>query len=94
MFISFNSHIVSDLFGSGAGWGIPFFWPVNNVMFEFSYPFQWELDSWQNLLITSICIVFIIILGLFKNRTIVEMFSVNADEKVVRIFHRWFGSGK
>ena len=94
VFVSFNSHIIGDLFGSGAGWGIPFFWPVNDVMFEFSYPFQWELDSWQNLLITCICIVTIIIFGLFKNRTIVEIFSIKADEKVVRIFHQWFGGGK
>jgi membrane-bound metal-dependent hydrolase YbcI (DUF457 family) len=93
-FLSFNSHILSDLLGSGNGWGIRYLWPVQNFMFEFSPPFQWELDSWQNLLFTTICMFIIIIIGLIKSRTIVELFSVTADEKVVTIFHRWFRFGK
>lgn len=92
VFISFNSHILGDLLGSGAGWRIPYFWPFDKTMYEFSYPFQWELDSWQNLIVTAICIVLIIMLGLFKRRTIVELFSVNVDQKVVGIFDRWFVS--
>jgi inner membrane protein len=94
VFISFNSHILGDLLGSGAGWGIPYFWPFNKTMFEFSHPFQWELDSWQNLIVTIICIVLIIIFGLLKKRTIVEIFSVNTDYKVVEIFNRWFAGLK
>lgn len=94
VFVSFNSHILGDLLGSGAAWGVPYFWPVNETIYEFSYPFQWELDSWQNLLATAICIAAIIIFGLFKKRTIIEIFSVTTDAKVVTIFNRWFGNEK
>ena len=90
VFISFNSHILGDLLGSGAGWGVPYFWPVSKTMYEFSNYLQWELDSWQNLLVTAICILIIILLGLRKQRTIVEIFSVKNDERVVAIFNRWF----
>ena len=53
VFISFHSHILGDLLGSGAGRGVPYFWPVSQTMYEFSNEFQWELDSWQNLLVTA-----------------------------------------
>lgn len=89
-FISFNSHILGDLLGSGAGWGIPYFWPLDKITYEFSYPYQWELDSWQNLVVTVICIFVIIALGYSKKRTIVELFSASADLKVVEVIDRWF----
>ena len=94
VFLSFNSHILGDLLGSGAAWGLPYLWPVNKTVYESAYPFQWELDSWQNLLVTAVCIAIIIILGLIKNRTIIEVFSVNADAKVVIILNRWFGRSR
>ena len=89
--LSFNSHILGDLLGSGAAWGVPYFWPVSKTVHGFSYPLQWELDSWQNILVTGICIVVIIIFGLIKKRTLVEIFSVSADAKVVSVLNRWFG---
>lgn len=91
VFVSFNSHILGDLLGSGAAWGIPYYWPLHKTIYDFSYPFQWELDSWQNLATTAICIVFIVILGLYKKRTILEIVSLEADDKVVKIFNKWFG---
>ena len=92
MFISFNSHILGDLLGSGHGWGVPYFWPLNKTIYEFSSPFQWELDSWQNLLVTAFCFVVIIIIGVRRKRTIIEIFSIKTDNKVVAIFNRWFRS--
>jgi membrane-bound metal-dependent hydrolase YbcI (DUF457 family) len=89
VFLSFNSHILGDLLGSGVGWGVPYFWPLSKINYEFSPPFQWELDSWQNLLATAICMAIIFLCGLNKKRTIVEMFSVKTDLKVVAVFQGW-----
>lgn len=90
--VAFHSHILGDLLGSGLGWGIPFFWPVYGKVFEFVPPFQWELDSWQNILTTAICLIGIIYFAIKKKRTIVEVFSVKADAKVVEVFRKWFGN--
>jgi inner membrane protein len=90
VFVSFNSHILGDLLGSGAGWGIPYFWPLDNTWYEFSGNLQWELDGWQNVVATMICLILIIVSGLSKQRTIVEVISVSADKKVVAIFNNWF----
>jgi membrane-bound metal-dependent hydrolase YbcI (DUF457 family) len=90
VFLSFNLHILGDLLGSGSGWGIPYLWPINKHVFEFSYPFQWELDSWQNLLATVICIVLIIRISIKKKRTIVELIHLKTDKKIVDVFNKWF----
>jgi membrane-bound metal-dependent hydrolase YbcI (DUF457 family) len=89
-FMAFNTHVVGDLLGSGAAWGIPYLWPINKTIYDFSPPFQWELDSWQNLVATALCIIGIIIIGLKKNRTIIELFSTKADGEVVAVLHKWF----
>jgi inner membrane protein len=89
--LSFNTHILGDLLGSGAGWGIPYWWPLSKKQYEFSAPFQWELDSWQNLLATFLCILLIVFMALKKDRTVVEIFSENADKKVVAVFKKWLG---
>lgn len=93
VFISFNSHILGDLLGSGAGWGIPYWWPLDSKVYEFTPPFQWELDSWQNFLVTFVCIIFVILCAVFKGRSIVEIFSVKADREVVKVFRKWFKRG-
>lgn len=88
--LSFNSHILGDLLGSGAGWGIPYWWPFHQHVYEFSPPFQWELDSWQNLLVTFVCIILVIYFAVKKNRTVMEVFSTALDKKVVEVFQDWF----
>lgn len=88
--LSFHLHLICDLFGSGAGWGVQYFWPINNINFEFKAPFQWELDSWQNLVVTAICIAIIIFISLKKNRTILEVINVKMDMTVVSVFKKWF----
>ena len=88
--LSLHLHLLCDLLGSGAGWGVTYLWPFSSAMYEFQAPFQWELDSWQNLLVTAICIVLIIFISLKKNRTILEFFSQRLDKTVVDVFHKWF----
>lgn len=90
VFLSFNTHILGDLLGSGFGWGIPYWWPFHKKVYEFMPPFQWELDSWQNVLTTFLCIVFVIYCAVKKNRTVVEVFSTKWDKAVVEVFKKWF----
>ena len=90
VFFSFHLHILGDLLGSGAGWGVYYFWPFNRYLWEFKPPFQWELDSWQNLLVTAVCVGLIIRFSLSKNRTILEFFSSRLDKTVVDVFKKWF----
>lgn len=89
VFVAFNSHIFTDLLGSGVGWGVPYFWPLNDHVFEFHPPFQWELDSWQNFVATVIFLIMIVFVSVHKKRTIVETFSLSWDLKVVAILNRW-----
>jgi inner membrane protein len=39
-------HLFLDFLGSGAGWGIPYFWPKSRHFYE--NPWVWDLYSWQN----------------------------------------------
>ncbi|MBI3557530.1 MAG: metal-dependent hydrolase [Deltaproteobacteria bacterium] len=81
-FVAFNSHIVGDLLGSGEDWPIPYFWPVSSRPYSFVPPFQWELVSWQNILITVILIGAIVRIGYKRGRTIVECVSPSADRSI------------
>jgi inner membrane protein len=88
-FISFHSHLVFDLLGSGADWGIYYLWPLSSYELKSAPPFQWELDSWQNLMTTFLFIVAIFIIGVKKGRTILELISSRLDSVVVTVFKKW-----
>ncbi len=87
--LSFHSHILGDLLGSGIGWGIPYFWPLHKEKFEFSPPFQWELDSWQNLVITIAVLLIIMFIARVRKRTPIEIIHLETDKKVVEVLNRW-----
>lgn len=89
-FLSFHTHLLGDLLGSGSGWGILYWWPFSRHEYEFYPPFQWELDSWQNFIVTVICLGIVVYCAIKKDRTIVEVFSVKADKQVVNVFKKWF----
>ena len=90
-FLSFHSHLVCDLLGSGADWGIYYLWPASRWEITSFPPFQWELESWQNIITTVIFMIIVMGIGIKKRRTIVELFSTNADEKFVAILRKWSG---
>jgi membrane-bound metal-dependent hydrolase YbcI (DUF457 family) len=92
-FVSFHSHILADMLGSGAAWPIPYFWPVSHKMFAFGPPFQWELDSWQNLAITAFAMIIVFSFAITKKRTIVETLSLRMDAELVRVLRKWAGRG-
>ncbi|MDA8793668.1 hypothetical protein N9N67_10490 [Bacteriovoracaceae bacterium] len=78
------------MLGSGKEWGIAYLWPLKEKFFYFSPPFQWELSSWQNLVVTLVLIIMIILCSLKYKRTIVEVVSSKVDAQVVNVFQRWF----
>lgn len=92
--IGFHSHLVGDLLGSGAGWPILYWWPLSHAPFHSMPPFQWELASWQNVLITTLCLAVIGWLGVTKGRTIFELVSPKADDRVVGVLRSRLRSKK
>lgn len=88
--LAYHSHLVCDLLGSGADWGIPYFWPFSSRATMFAPPFQWELNSWQNLVWTLGCIGLTVLFALKKKRTFIEFVSKNADAKVVKAIEARF----
>lgn len=88
-FLSFHSHLICDLLGSGADWGIFYLWPISRMEITSFPPFQWELDSWQNLVTTIVFMAIVIFIGIRKGRTIVEVFSTKADGEVVKVLRNW-----
>lgn len=82
--ISLHAHLLGDLLGSGTGWGIKYFLPFNEYYLEFAPPFHWELDRWQNLVITALLIIYVLRQGVKKERTIMEIFSLRLDQKIVQ----------
>ena len=93
-FVSFHSHILGDLLGSGAGWGILYFWPVSDIIYTFSPPFQWELVSWQNFVFTVLCLILMAWMAVVKGRTIIELVSLEADRKIVYAVRKYFSVRK
>ena len=88
-FLSFHSHLFCDLLGSGADWGIFYLWPVSKLEITSFPPFQWELESWQNVVCTILFLIIVGIIGIKKGRTIVEIFSARADLELVKVLRKW-----
>lgn len=86
--VSFHLHLLCDLAGSGPGWPIHYYWPVN--MNEWMWDGQWNLASWQNSLIGMSVTVFALSCALWFRRTPVEIFSVKADLQVVAALRKRF----
>jgi len=78
---AFHLHLLCDLAGSGPGWPIHYLWPFS--MAETMWSGQWNLASWQNTLIGLAATLACLACALWKGRTPVELFSLNADSKVV-----------
>lgn len=87
--VSFHSHLLCDLFGSGCDWPIQYFWPWGKGIHFYS-PWCWGLNSWQNVLFSIVCIGLTGWVGVHKGRTVVELFSKKTDKIVVETLRRRF----
>jgi hypothetical protein len=86
---AFHLHLLCDLAGSGRFWPIEYFWPVSRELYGWSH--GWELLSWQNEVIGMIATLTCLAAALRWRRTIVELFSLRADARVVEAVRLRFG---
>ncbi len=85
---AFHLHLFCDLLGSGPGWPLFYFWPFNREQWFWSG--QWDLASWQNGLIGLGATLAVLACALPYGRTAVELFSLQADGKVVAALRQRF----
>src|SRR5579872_2781125 len=85
----FQLHIVMDIFGSGPGWGIYYFWPFSNWMFD-NTGISWEFFSWQNLSIAGGLLVWTIVIAIRLGRTPLEAIMPRLDGQLVGFFRKPF----
>ena len=88
-FLAFHLHLLCDLLGSGVGWPIFYLEPFNGYAFGWSG--GWELASWQNSVIGMGATLLCLTCAIPFRRTIVELFSLSADAKVVKAVRARFG---
>jgi hypothetical protein len=84
-FLSYHLHLLGDVLGSrgpdGYQWPIPYLYPISKL--EWSWKGQWELASWQNLIITVAMLIATYIVIRTKRISPAEVFSKRADTAVV-----------
>jgi inner membrane protein len=60
VFVSFHLHLLCDLIGArgpdGYQWPIPYLSPISNAL-QLTWHGQWELNAWQNFVITGLLLV-------------------------------------
>ena len=87
-FLLFNLHVFCDLIGSqgpdGYQWPIPYFSPFL-LEIELTWSGQWELNGWQNILITFLSFIYVWLLIKSKNTTPFEVFSKSLDVALTKI---------
>jgi hypothetical protein len=83
----FQLHLVMDVFGSGPGWGIFYFWPFSNWMFDNS-PYSWEFFSWENISIAAALLVWTIAIAIRLGRTPLEYLMPNLDRQLIALLRR------
>ena len=86
--LAFHLHLLCDLAGSGPGWPLYYFWPVNRD--EWMWSGQWDLASWQNSVIGMTATFLCLAAALKFRRTFVEVFSLKWDGEVTRALRQRF----
>ena len=76
----FHVHLFMDYLGSGTEWTIVYFWPISNWYLYNSY--GWELNSWQNSIITLFLIGFTLLIVAFKRRTPIEFIFPKLEKRI------------
>jgi membrane-bound metal-dependent hydrolase YbcI (DUF457 family) len=83
--LSFHLHLLGDLMGSrgpdGYSWPIKYLYPFSAR--EWNWSGQWQLASWQNLIVTLGLMAIAAAVVVVKRRSPAEMFSASADAAVV-----------
>jgi hypothetical protein len=78
----FHLHLALDLAGSGEGWKIHYWWPLNDLGYSVSW--VWDLSSWQNRLAFLLLLIWTIGIAYWQRRTPLELLMPSLDEKFTR----------
>lgn len=93
VFFSFHLHILCDLAGSrspdGYQWPIVYLWPFSNRL-QLSWGGQWELNAWQNFVITGVALAVVFALAVKRGFSPLEMISETANRSFVATLRRRF----
>jgi inner membrane protein len=85
----FHLHLNMDVFGSGPGWGIFYFWPFSDWMFDNSH-LSWDFYSWENLTIAAGLLVWTIAIAIHLRRTPLEYLMPDLDRQLVEVLRKPF----
>jgi hypothetical protein len=81
VFLAFLAHLVGDYFGSGPGWGIRPYLPFSDH--EYLCQYAWDLNSWQNFVITFVFAGAGLFIALRLRRTPLEFVHAGLERSVV-----------
>jgi inner membrane protein len=91
VFICFHLHLLEDLIGSrspdGYQWPIPYLWPFTS-QWHWTWSGQWELNAWQNFLITGFLLVTMFWLAIKRGFSPLETISSKADSDFIHALRR------
>jgi membrane-bound metal-dependent hydrolase YbcI (DUF457 family) len=87
--LAFHLHVLCDLAGDGAHWGIVYWWPLSQR--EWFWEGAWGFVSWQNSLIGLTATLGCLGTAFIWKRTIVETISRRWDAEIVRTLRGRFG---
>lgn len=82
----FHLHLLMDLFGSGPGWGIAYFWPFSSA--EYSTRYSWQIDAWQNYAALAALAVWTIAIAVCQKRTPFEYVAPRFDPAILAVLRR------
>jgi len=85
----FHLHLLMDVFGSGPGWPIYYFWPFSNWIIDNRH-LSWEFYSWQNISIAIPFFVWTVGIAIYKGRTPLEVPMPRLDRQLVTWFEGRF----
>jgi len=83
---SFHLHLLGDLIGArgpdGDQWPIPYLLPFSKQA-ELTWTGQWALNTWPNVVVTTLLIAIAVLLARRRGYSPLELFSAKADVAVV-----------
>jgi len=93
VFFSFHLHLLCDLVGSrspdGYQWPIAYLFPFSDVL-QLTWSGQWELNAWQNFVITGVVLIGGFTLAMKRGVSPLEMISASANRSFVDTLRRRF----
>lgn len=82
----FHLHLLMDIFGSGPGWGIAYFWPWDGASIVSKH--AWSFSGWQNYVTLLVLIGWALFIAVRHRRTPLEYIAPRLDRGVLKAILR------